>query len=61
MGGSPSIRAPAPRPLARALAGGLRLVTEGYSGEQALPPTPGGGDLGVTKAYVIYGVFCAWC
>ena len=34
-------RRPLPR-LARVLAGGLRLVTEGYSGVPALPPTPGG-------------------
>ena len=31
-----------PRRRARALAGGLRLVTEGYSGKPPLPPTPGG-------------------
>ena len=30
------------RPLARALAGGLRLVTEGYSGAPPQPPTSGG-------------------
>ena len=41
-----------PWPLARALAGGLRLVTEGYSGVPPLPPTSGGsprGHLGVTS------------
>ena len=41
-----------PRRPARALAGGLRLVTEGYSGVPPLPPTSGGsprGHLGVTS------------
>ena len=56
-------RRPLPR-RARALAGGLRLVTEGYRGKPPLPPTSGGsprGHLRPTRAYVIYGVFCAWC
>ena len=41
-----------PRRPARALAGGLPLVTEGYSGEPPQPPTPGGSPhrhLGVTS------------
>ena len=35
-----------PRRRARALAGGLRLVTEGYSGMPPLPPTPEGSPEG---------------
>ena len=45
-----------PRRPARALAGGLRLITEGYRGRR-----PQGGDLGVTSPVVIYSVFCSWC
>ena len=40
-----------PWPLARVLAGGLRLVTEGYSGEPALPPTPGGVTSGSPRGH----------
>ena len=41
------------RPRARVLAGGLRLVTEGYRCSPPLPPT-----LGTTDAPVIYSVSC---
>ena len=67
-------RRPLPRPAralalaARALAGGLRLVTEGYRGKPPQPPTPGGvtsgsprGHLPRTRTLVIYSVFCSWC
>ena len=49
---------------ARVLAGGLRLVTEGYSGVPPLPPTSSGWPpthLRPTRTPVNYGVFCAWC
>ena len=46
---SPQIlRAPATAKASRALAGGLRLVTEGYSAAPPLPPTPGA-HLGITS------------
>ena len=53
-----------PRRPARALAGGLRLVTEGYSGAPPLPPTwcsSPRGHLPRTRTLVIYSVFCSWC
>ena len=40
------------RPLARALAGGLRLVTEGYSGVPPLPPTSRGVTSGSPRAHL---------
>ena len=60
-----------PRGRARGIAGGLRLVTEGYIGWPPLPPTTSylprvdSGSLPVHPVFtiivVIYSVFCVWC
>ena len=54
------------RPRARVLAGGLRLVTEGYIRSRPLPPTPGIPPVDprsnpVDGCICIYQVFCVGC